>query len=50
MEKVMEFELLKRVRTLGFIIRLEKQHFCTCITLFCTFLCRRYTATAGESA
>ena len=46
----MEFELLKRVRNPGFIIGLEKQHFCTYITLFCTFLCRRYTATTGESA
>ena len=23
----------------------SKQQLCTCITLFCTFLCRRYTAT-----
>ena len=26
-------------------VRLAKQHFCTCITLFCTFLCRRCTTT-----
>ena len=25
--------------------RLAKQQLCTCITLFCTFLCRRYTTT-----
>ena len=26
--------------------RQGKQQLCTCITLFCTFLCRRYTTTA----
>ena len=26
--------------------RLAKQQFCTCITLFCTFLCRRCTPKA----
>ena len=28
--------------------RLEKQQLCTCITLFCTFLCRRCTTTTWK--
>ena len=41
-------ELKQRERQKSYRFRVTKQQLCTCITLSCTFLCRRFTTTTWK--